>query len=344
MTIVTNKKYSNIVSYWLILLITLIVLMIIVGGLTRLTDSGLSITEWELFSGILPPLTDQSWQYNFNLYKETTQYKIVNFNMTIDEFKIIYLWEYYHRLLGRIIGLTFLIPFLFFSLKKYFNKEYLIRLSLVFSLILFQGFMGWYMVQSGLTEKVSVSHYRLSIHLLIAFLILSILFWILLNHINSEKDFFKKTNKFTIIKYFILILYLQIIFGAFVSGLDAGKIYQTWPLMNNSFIPNDLIFSKLSELIDFSNHSLVQFIHRNIAYLIFLMIVYIGYQILKTKNKDLIKSYLYVLFFVLVQIFLGIYVLLSNLNISVASLHQISSIFLVIFSLRLYHKSINRII
>ncbi len=341
MSIITNKKYSNIISIWLIILILLLIAMIVVGGLTRLTDSGLSITEWELFSGVLPPLSTAKWNEYFLLYKETSQFKLLNSNMPINDFKFIFLWEYYHRLMGRFIGLFFLIPLIFFIFKKYINNKYIIRFSLIFVLILFQGFIGWYMVQSGLTEKVSVSHFRLSIHLLLAFLILSILFWFLLNHLYKNKIFFSSSNKFLIIKYFIFVLYLQIIFGAFVSGLDAGKIYQTWPLMNGNYLPNDLLIVSYFDLLNFSNHSFVQFIHRNIAYLIFIMTVYIGFKIFKSKDKNLIKNYFLVLSFVILQIILGILVLLSNISLPIASLHQISSIFLVMFSLNLYHKSID---
>ena len=163
--VINNIKYHKIVSNWLLTSIILVFLMIMVGGLTRLTNSGLSITEWELFKGIFPPLTNKNWITYFELYKTIPQFSLVNPLMTLEEFKVIFYWEYFHRLFGRIIGLFYILPLIFFTYKKILDKNYLIILYLVFGLILFQGFLGWYMVESGLVNKVSVSHYRLSLHL-----------------------------------------------------------------------------------------------------------------------------------------------------------------------------------
>jgi cytochrome c oxidase assembly protein subunit 15 len=340
MNLITNNKYTPLLKSWLITMIFLIILMISVGGLTRLTDSGLSITEWELFSGILPPLNEQVWINYFSLYKKIPQYYLLNNNMTLDQFKIIFLWEYIHRLLGRIIGLFFLIPMVFFIYKKILSKELRNNFLIIFSLILFQGLIGWYMVTSGLTKNVTVSHYRLSIHLFIAFLILAMLIWNFLNITNNKKYFFQTTSYNLFIKIYIVLIFLQVIIGAFVSGLDAGKIYQTWPLMGNTYFPDDFIVTQYSDLLNFGNHSLVQFFHRNLAYLIFVIIIYIGYSILKNKKKYLYNHYLFVFFVIFLQIFLGIITLVSNINILIASMHQVSSVILVIVSLNLYHRSI----
>ena len=170
-------NYNHYVSSWLLITIILVFLMIIVGGLTRLTDSGLSITEWELFRGILPPLNDNTWMSYFSLYKEIPQFKLINPTMTIEEFKVIFYWEYFHRLLGRLIGLVYLIPLIIFSFKRVLDPKMTIFLYLIFFLILFQGILGWYMVESGLVSNTTVSHYRLSLHLFFAFLILSLLYW-----------------------------------------------------------------------------------------------------------------------------------------------------------------------
>ncbi len=333
-----KNNYNKIFLYWLLSLITLIILMIMVGGLTRLTDSGLSITKWELFRGIIPPLNEKDWISYFSEYKKIPQFNILNPLITLSEFKIIYLWEYYHRLLGRIIGILFLIPMIFFILKDILIDECKNKLLLIFFLILTQGFLGWYMVQSGLTENISVSHYRLSIHLIMAFIILSSLFWLVLNFSrNTAVTFFNFTSNYFSIKLLIFLLFFQIIIGAFVSGLDAGKLYQTWPLMNNSYFPDDVNLNK-DFFSFFSDHSFVQFLHRNLAYIIFFNVIYIGINILKKKNYTNFKSYLILFFFIVIQIILGIYVLLSELNIYVASMHQISSIFLILFSLNLYHR------
>ncbi len=179
MTFFLNEKYNKFFLNWIILLISLIGLMIIVGGLTRLTDSGLSITQWQLFSGIIPPITEEDWIYYFNLYKEIPEFKLQNYSMSIKEFKIIFWWEWIHRFLGRIIGLAIIIPLIFFSFKT--NLSNLKNLYIVFLLVCFQGFMGWYMVASGLVDKVDVSHFRLSAHLFIAFIIISNLTWFYLN-------------------------------------------------------------------------------------------------------------------------------------------------------------------
>ena len=340
--ILNNFKNETLIKVWLLSLIILIILMIIIGGLTRLTDSGLSITEWQLFSGILPPLNSSQWDKYFQLYKEIPQYKFLNYDMTISEFKVIFFWEYLHRMLGRLIGLTFLIPFIYFIYKSIITVDYKIKFSLIFLLILFQGVIGWYMVQSGLTDNLSVSHYRLSFHLTIAFVILSCLVWIYLNfNTGNDKKFFSNFFKLDLLKILIILLFIQIIIGAFVSGLDAGKIYQTWPLMNDNFFPNDFKITKFNDLFNFDNHSWVQFLHRINAYLILLLVILFGFKLMITKNFTLLKPYLLVLFGIFIQSILGIFTLISNLNIVIASLHQISSIFLMIFSIKLYYWSLN---
>ena len=333
-----NKKYNNFFLIWLVGLLTLIGLMIIVGGLTRLTESGLSITKWELFEGILPPLSSVEWENYFLQYKEIPQFILLNSNMSLAEFKVIFLWEYYHRLLGRIIGLFFIIPFLFLIFKDALTKSLVINLFLIFILILFQGFIGWYMVESGLTNNISVSHYRLSFHLFTAFIIFSSLFWIFLNYYTKQKIKFLQINSnFLFLKILLLLIFSQIIIGALVSGLDAGKIYQTWPLMNGNYFPDDYSFTNF---FNFNNPSFVQFVHRNVAYLIFFLAIYLGIFIYKNKVVKLYNLYLVFFLFIIFQVVLGISILFSDLNIFFASLHQFSSILLIVSSLRLYHRSI----
>jgi len=334
-------RINNIFKLWIQTLIFLIISMIIVGGLTRLTGSGLSITQWNLFDGIIPPLNVVDWNYYFSLYKNIPQYKLINYNITLLDFKTIYLWEYFHRLLGRIIGIVYLIPLIYFIYIKKITTQNLKLFIFIFFLICLQGFLGWYMVQSGLVDDITVSHYRLSVHLITAFIILSILVWIYLNMIRAKKNLsIFYFNSFPL-KIFILLIFMQIIMGAFVSGLDAGNIYQTWPLMNGFYLPNDITFNNISIFFDFNNQSLVQFYHRNIAYVILILYFYIGITIYKKKSKNLYSPYLYLLVIIILQIILGVSTLLSGVNVIVASLHQISSIFLVIFSLNLYHSSLN---
>ena len=320
-----SLKINRQISIWLIFMFWLIALMIIVGGLTRLTDSGLSITEWELFSGSLPPLNQNDWVNYFNLYKQIPEYKLQNFNMTLDEFKIIFWWEWIHRFLGRLIGLSFLIPLIYFSFKINFTK--LFSLYFIFLLICFQGFIGWYMVSSGLVDRVDVSHFRLSIHLLGAFAILSLIYWNYLR-INTNLIIDKPINKFLPLLLLVLV-FIQITIGAFVSGMDAGTIYNSWPKMGLNYFPDDNKYSNLFKMSAFSDPSLVQFMHRNIAYIILFFYVYLFYYIRKNKISFLYKIIYLIGLLLILQIFLGILTLLYGAQIKIASMHQISSIFLV---------------
>ena len=332
------KKTNNhrFISIWLQIMIILVFAMIIIGGLTRLTDSGLSITEWELFEGILPPFNNEKWILYFSLYKEIPQFKLMYPTMTIDEFKIIFYWEYFHRLLGRIIGLAYLIPLIIFSLQKSLDKKNSLILYFIFFLILLQGVIGWYMVESGLVTNTTVSHYRLSLHLFFAFLIISFLYWNYLNFKREEKNFFNLKNKLP--KILFLLILLQIILGAFVSGLDAGLIYQTWPKMNLSYFPDDVNIYKFDLLYLLSNQSFIQFLHRTVAYLITIFVLGIGIKMYIEKQFFYIKNYMIVFLVIFIQIILGIFTLISGLNIYLASLHQITSIILVFTVLNLNHK------
>ena len=334
---IKKTNHHQLVSVWLLSMIILVFLMIVVGGLTRLTDSGLSITEWELFKGILPPLSKETWTLYFNLYKEIPQFKYLNPSMTVEEFKVIFYWEYFHRLLGRIIGLMFLIPLIYISFKKIVEKKFLNIFYFIFFLILFQGLLGWYMVESGLTENTTVSHYRLSLHLFFAFIIISLLYW---NYLNFKflvnKSFFNFKNILT--KLLFLLILFQIIIGAFVSGLDAGMIYQTWPKMNHSYFPDDINIFEFNLFNFFDNQSFVQFLHRSVAYLIIGFAIFIGIKMLINKQEEYYKNYFIVFFILLIQVLLGIFTLISGLNLYLASLHQITSVILVFSVLKLNHK------
>ncbi len=320
-----NLKIKNQISLWLIFMFWIVSIMIIVGGLTRLTDSGLSITEWQLFSGFFPPMNQTDWIIYFNLYKEIPEFKLQNFNMTLQEFKIIFWWEWAHRFLGRLIGISFLIPLIYFSFKTEFSK--LLNFYFIFILICFQGFIGWYMVSSGLVDRVDVSHFRLSIHLLIAFLILSLILWNFLK-IQEKNNISDKINPL-IPFFFLILIFIQIVIGAFVSGMDAGKIYNSWPLMGSTYFPNDNTFINLFKLSAFSEPSLVQFFHRNLAYLIGIFYLYIFFKIYKNKLYDLYKSINILGLFIVLQIILGILTIMHGAQIIIASMHQLSSIFLV---------------
>ncbi len=322
---IENKEIKKNIAIWLIFMFFLISFMIVVGGLTRLTDSGLSITKWQLFSGFLPPFNATQWDHYFNLYKEIPEFKLQNYSMSLKEFKVIFWWEWAHRFLGRIIGIFFLIPLIYFSFKVKIRK--IIDLYFIFFLICFQGFIGWYMVSSGLVDRVDVSHYRLAIHLLIAFIIISLIFWNYLK-LSVINNFQNKLNLFLPV-FFLILIFLQISIGAFVSGMDAGRIYNSWPLMGSSYFPNDSSYFDLFKLSAFDEPSLVQFIHRNLAYFIVLYYLFILACIYKRKLFSLYLPIKLIGSFLLIQIILGIFTLLYGAQIILASMHQISSIFLV---------------
>ena len=320
-----NPKINNYLSFWLIIMFWTISIMIIVGGLTRLTDSGLSITEWELFTGFFPPLNQNDWNIYFSLYKEIPEFKLQNYDMTLEEFKVIFWWEWAHRFLGRLIGIGFLIPLIYFSFKIKILK--LSIFYLIFFLICLQGFFGWYMVTSGLVDRIDVSHFRLSIHLLMAFLILSLVLWSYLK-IKIRDNVINKLNLF-IPLFFLVLIFIQISIGAFVSGMDAGKIYNSWPLMGETYFPNDNNFLDLFKLSAFSDPSLMQFIHRNLAYLILFYYLFILTLVYKNKVSNCYKAVNILGFIIILQMILGIYTVLSGAHIYIAALHQLSSIFLV---------------
>jgi len=330
---IENNQIKNYLVFWLASMYWIISIMIIIGGLTRLTDSGLSITEWQLFSGFLPPLNESDWKNYFNLYKEIPEFKLQNYSMTLQEFKVIFWWEWIHRFLGRLMGISFLIPLFFFSFKIGFKK--LMSLYLIFFLICFQGFIGWYMVSSGLIDRVDVSHFRLSIHLIIAFLILSLILW---NYFNLKYiSFHNKKLNFFIPFIFLILIFFQIIIGAFVSGMDAGNIYNSWPLMGSTYFPNDSEIINLFNLSAFSDPSLVQFMHRNLAYMIFIFYLYILIKIYKNKLIKFFFSINLLGLLLIIQIILGVLTLTHGAHIVLASMHQISSIFLVSSSVYLLY-------
>ncbi len=336
-----DKKIDYLFFNWLSICLISVFLIILVGGLTRLTNSGLSITQWELFRGIMPPLNENTWNEYFELYKEIPQFKLINFNMNLAEFKIIFYWEYFHRILGRFIGIFFLIPLLYFHFTKKIRRDYILTCYIIFFLIVVQGIIGWYMVKSGLVNDVTVSHYRLSLHLSTALIIISSIFWLIINiKNNTHIGFFNVAKKNIIFQMLFFLILLQVILGAFVSGLDAGKIYQTWPLMGQSFVPNDLILKNFNNFFDFNNHSLVQFYHRSLAYLITIYIFILGFYIYKKKIKKIYYSFNLMIFFLIIQVILGVLTLLSGLNIYLASAHQIGSVLLILGSINLYYSYI----
>ena len=336
-----NKNQNNkFISFWLLFITFLVALIIIIGGLTRLTDSGLSITKWDLFTGIFPPVSSNDWEKSFFLYKKIPEYKLINSSMTLDQFKIIYWWEYVHRLLGRAIVLLFLLPLIYLTFKKKLSKKNLFSFYFILFLMLIQGFVGWYMVKSGLLDRVDVSQYRLSLHLTLAIIIFCILFWNYLKNISQNNFESNVKISFYLPVIFLIILILQISLGAFVSGLHAGQIYQSWPLMNQNYFPDDSMFSDLFSLKVFETPSLAQFIHRNVAYLMLLFFLLILFIVFKNDELSYLrKSAILVFLFLLLQLFLGILTIIFGAQIFFASMHQLGSIVLLTATLILVFKN-----
>jgi cytochrome c oxidase assembly protein subunit 15 len=327
--------FKRFVEIWLYSMFILVFLIVAVGGLTRLTDSGLSITEWELFKGILPPLTDSKWLFYFDEYKKIPEYVEINYNMTLSEFKVIYYWEYGHRILARLIGLFSIIPmiYLFFKFKK--ERKNIFKYSVIFILICVQGFVGWFMVSSGLIENTDVSHYRLALHLSLALTILSIIFWFIMETIKISP--FKKKFNNSFLNFFFILIILQIVLGAFLAGMDGGLIYNSWPDMNGNFLPNDINNIDLFLYSSLDNPSVVQFYHRFTAYLLFISLLFLNYYTYRTKID--FKPVLILNIAIFVQIVLGIVTLITGVKITYASLHQLGSVFVLTSFLYIKYKN-----
>ena len=278
------------ISVWLVSLMSIILLMIIVGGLTRLTESGLSMVDWRLFMGTIPPLSHGDWLKVFEDYKQYPEYQIKNINMTLSEFKYIFWWEYGHRVLGRLIGIIFIIPFIYFALKKYFSNEELYSYSFLLFLGGAQGIIGWWMVKSGLDVNPYVSHLRLAVHLIIAQIILSLIAYLFLKRldIGIYKNNFSSHKTFFI--FFNIIIFFTVIYGAFMAGLDAGKSFNTWPKIGDNYIPENLIFIEDRLFGFFDNSVFIHFFHSALAYLSFLIILICALNILRELKINIKKS------------------------------------------------------
>ena len=333
--IVNTDPFKRFIEIWLYLMLLLIVLIVFVGGLTRLTDSGLSITEWELFKGIIPPLDKETWSFYFNQYKQIPEYKEVNYDMSLSEFKVIYYWEYGHRLIARVIGLFSILPliYLFFRFKKYRNE--ILKYVIIFLLICSQGLIGWFMVKSGLIDNTDVSHYRLALHLSVAFIILSIIFWFILDNLKIKK--FENRLPQSFLRIFLFLIILQIILGAFLAGLNGGLLYNTWPDMNGSVLPNDIITKDLFLIESSNNPSVIQFYHRIIGYLIVFFLFFLNY--LFFKNNFTYKSLVILDVAIFLQVLIGIITLITGVKIVYASLHQLGSILVLTSFLFIFYKN-----
>ena len=327
----TNKSNKLIVS-WLILNLFMIITMVFIGGITRLTDSGLSMIDWNLFKGILPPLSESDWKQAFDNYKLYPEFKLINYDIELGDFKRIFFWEYIHRIWGRLIGLTFILPLIYFFITNKLPIRTFKYLSFVLLIGCFQAFMGWYMVKSGLIDKPDVSQYRLASHLTIALIIYGLLLFLSWNLYrfgfipNTRELTVKRTTLIQIIFCLLLVL-TTIISGAFVAGTDSGLIYNNFPYMGNTILPPDPFILEPKWLNFFENKTLIQFDHRLLASATGLFIMYTCLKNFKLYKNTVIKRLLVILFFLIIfQYTIGILTLKLMVPISIGSLHQMGSV------------------
>jgi cytochrome c oxidase assembly protein subunit 15 len=334
---------NRVLSIWLFSCCAFIALMVFVGGVTRLTESGLSITEWKPVSGILPPLSEEKWQESFAKYQQIPEYKQINRGMSLADYKAIYWWEFFHRLLGRITGFVLLLPWIYFAAKGYTNRNLNLRLFGIFCLGGLQGVIGWYMVKSGLSIRTDVSQYRLAIHLTLAFLLFAMVYWQALTlyyrHPGKGRDpsslalpavdpGLRRDGMFGWIV--IAAIFLQVFMGALVAGLDAGLTYNTFPLMDGHLIPSGLFHLSPWYLNFFENVTMVQFQHRWMAKLVAVLVIIFWYR---TRQQNP-KAANLMLAALALQIILGISALIFVVPIPLASAHQMGALLLLLCSLR----------
>ena len=312
------------VRWWLVSIAALIALMVLVGGATRLTESGLSIVEWKPVAGVLPPLDQAQWTQAFEAYKTIPQYREMNAGMNLAEFKAIFWWEFSHRLLGRVIGVAYLLPFLWFVWRGFLAADLRRRLWLIFGLGALQGAVGWWMVASGLSERVEVSQYRLATHLVLALLIFAAIVWTLQRLVDRPSSAASARLKIT--GWALVVLtFVQLYLGALVAGLRAGKIYNTWPDIDGSFIPSAarLFFETPWWRNLFDNTLTVQFEHRMTAYLLFVLAVLHAVDAIRSRAvTSVVNGALWLAAVVTLQAILGVLALLNQVPMDLALAHQ----------------------
>ncbi|HMG48244.1 MAG TPA: COX15/CtaA family protein [Allosphingosinicella sp.] len=316
------------IAAWLLAVAALVLLMVVVGGITRLTESGLSITRWEPFSGAIPPLNAADWQAQFELYKASPQYEQLNHGMTLADFKAIFFWEYLHRLLGRLIGLAFALPLAWFWWRRAIPAGFGWKLGAILALGALQGAIGWWMVASGLIDRPDVSHIRLAIHLLAALFIFAALVWVAL-------DLSARARPPILAIWALCLLFLQFMFGAYVAGLDAGYAFNSWPKMGADWYPAGAEWLRPALRNFADNPVTVQFVHRWLAFAVAALAIWLGLRAwargLRAEGAALAGA-------VLAQLTLGILTLLSGVRIEIAVAHQAMAVLLLAATLTAAHR------
>lgn len=333
------------VIYWLLSGCVLLFVMVTVGGITRLTNSGLSMTDWHLVTDTFPPLTEEKWNAAFEEYKKFPEYQKINIhnNFQLSDYKFIYFWEWFHRFIGRIIGIVFIVPFIYFLLKKKIDASTLKKCFILLGMGAFQGFLGWFMVKSGLIDNPDVSHFRLSLHLTFAFITFAYTLWVALDLMYPErKEVTIPLKKLARITLFFLLI--QIIYGGFVAGLNAGLIHNHWPLMSDSqFFHESITLEKNSWLLRLTEgKSGVQFVHRTMAYIVVGFILFLYYKSkkysLSTQQQNGLNALVLIVF---LQFTLGVFTLLYSVPLWLGLIHQITAFILLatmVFTLHRFSK------
>jgi cytochrome c oxidase assembly protein subunit 15 len=335
------QRSSKPVAIWLLIGVAMLIVQILLGGVTRLTGSGLSITEWNVITGTLPPLNEQKWIEEFNKYKQTTQFLILNSDFTLQDFKFIFFWEWFHRFWARLIGLVFAIPFIIFLFQKRFKEEMIKPLIILFLLGALQGAVGWIMVASGLTgDAIYVKPTKLMLHFVLALGLVCYTFWFALQLLvpQEKRIIYRPLKNFTFL--IIAVLVLQFAFGAFMAGHKAATAAPTWPDINGSFVPVGMFSSKDGLLNLIENKITIHFIHRSLAYLLFLLILFWTFKAFKTNASSLFSKTKWMPFLlVLTQVILGIFSVLTSVQIVpnhwgkfewIAQFHQLIALFLLL--------------
>lgn len=336
-----NQYSSKLVARWLLLGVIMTIIQVALGGITRLTGSGLSITEWDVITGTLPPLNEQAWMVEFDKYRQTPQFQLLNFEFTLSDFKFIFFWEWFHRLWARLIGLVFAGGFIWFIVRKHFKKEMIQPLAVLFILGILQGAVGWIMVASGLTgDAVYVKPTRLALHFIFALGLLCYTFWFALKLLVKDDQLIQHRQLRNKNLLLIAVLVVQLLYGALMAGHKAANVAATWPKINGEWFPSSL-FSHEPFLLNFiDNKILVHFIHRGLAYVLLILIIVWSIQLSKTKGSVLFHQIRMIpLILTTLQVLLGIFSILTSTGIIpgkwgtfewMAQLHQLTGMCLLL--------------
>ncbi|MBI3518012.1 MAG: COX15/CtaA family protein [Bacteroidetes bacterium] len=333
-----SQNSNKAVIYWLLTGCALVYLMVVIGCITRLTHSGLSITDWS-FMGSIPPLSEQAWQERFAKYQQSPEFMKVNYTMQMAEFKHIFFWEYFHRLVGRTMMYVFAIGLVVLIIRKKINKQMLPSLILLFFMGAMQAVIGWWMVYSGLQDKPAVSHFRLATHLMSAFTLFAFTFWFALKLLNPKNQIEENTGgklKWWALSFFVLLI-MQIIYGAFTAGyvegdaakIRPGQIFNTWPKMGDEWIAEQVTMKGSFYLNFFENASGIQFVHRTLAIVVCIVVCIIWYKSTKLKlNASQYRGVTFLIYGVTLQFILGVLTLLYQVPVVLGVLHQTGAFFL----------------